>query len=68
MDKQKKDTWIFRIYIAVGLLGLSGAVFSETIPQCIIMIIVSMFTFWCGFIIKKHGTVDSVWKDEVVEK
>lgn len=64
MDKKKKDTWIFRMYMAVGLLGLAGAVFYDTIPQCIILILVSMFVFWCSFIIKKDGTDNSVWKDD----
>lgn len=50
--------------MAVGLLGLTGAVFSDTIPQCVILILVSMFVLWCGFIIKKDGTDNSVWKDD----
>lgn len=63
MDKQKKDTWIFCMYMAVGLLGLTGAVFSDTLPQCVILIIVSVFTIWSGYIIKKQGTEEFVWKD-----
>ena len=63
MDKKKKDKWIFRMYMAVGTLGLVGAAFYETIAQCIILVLVSVFTFWCGYIIKKHGTEDCVKND-----
>lgn len=58
--KRKKDLWIFRMYLAVGIFGLVGAVFSETIPQCIILLVVSVFTIVCGFVIKKQGTEDSL--------
>ena len=51
------------MYMAVGLLGLTGAVFSDTLPQCVILIIVSVFTIWSGYIIKKQGTEEFVWKD-----
>ena len=56
MEKKQKDTLIFRMYMAVGLFGLTGAVFYDTIPQCIILTLVSIFAFWCGYVIKKHGT------------
>lgn len=59
MNKGKKNTWISCIYIAIGVLGLSGAAFYDTIPQCIILILVSVFTFWCSYIIKKEGTEDA---------
>jgi len=58
--KRRKDLRIFRMYLAVGILGVVGACFSETIPQCIILVVVSLFTIVCGFVIKKEGTEDSV--------
>lgn len=64
MDKKKKDTWIFRMYMAVGTLGVIGAIFYDTILQCVILLLVSAFTFWCGYIIKKHGTDNSDWNDD----
>ena len=66
--KRKKDLRIFRMYLAVGIFGLVGAVFSDTIPQCIILVVVSVFTIVCGFVIKKEGTEDPVWEKESTEK
>ena len=54
--KHKRDLRIFRLYIAVGAFGLTGACFSDTIPQCIILVLVSVFAIACGFVIKKQGT------------
>ena len=56
MDKNKKDTWIFGLNMAVGTLGVIGALYSDTIPQCVILLFVSAFSYWCGFIIKYKGT------------
>ena len=58
MNKKKKDTWISYMFMAVGILGLFGAIFYDTIPQCIILILVSVFTFWCSYIIKNEGIED----------
>lgn len=60
MNKKNKEQWIWGMYMAVGTLGVIGAFFHETISQCIILILVSAFTFWCGYIIKKHGIEDPV--------
>ena len=46
------------MFMAVGILGLFGAIFYDTIPQCIILILVSVFTFWCSYIIKNEGIED----------
>lgn len=56
---KKKRELLFLLYMAVAVFGFLGAVMAETIPQCIILVIVSAFTCWCGFIILKKGTIDS---------
>ena len=59
--KRRKDMCIFCMYMVVGALGIVGACYSDTIPQCIILLLVSLFTIVCGIIIKKQGTEDPVW-------
>lgn len=59
--KRRKDMCIFCMYMAVGTLGIVGACYSDTIPQCIILFLVSLFTIVCGIIIKRQGTEDPVW-------
>lgn len=66
--KKKKDKWFFRMYMAVGTLEVIGAFFYETILQCVILLAISAFTLWCGFIIKKNGTEDAEIKDEFEQK
>jgi len=56
MEKKKKDMWIFRMYMAVGILGVIGAIFYETIPQYIILLVVSALAFWFGYIITLVST------------
>lgn len=58
---RKKDLLTFCLYMAVGALGIVGTCYSDTIPQCIILFLVSLVTIICGIIIKKQGTENSVW-------
>lgn len=46
--------------MVVGAFGLAGACFSETIPQCLILVLVSVFAIACGLVIKKHGTEETM--------
>ena len=61
MNKKKK--LIFILYMAVAVLGFVEAVMAITIPQCIILILVSVFVCWCGYIILKDKTADSDMKE-----
>lgn len=53
---ERRNEKLFLIYMAVGCFGLLGAFFSDTFPQCVLLILVSAFTFICGFIIKGNVT------------
>lgn len=58
--KHKRDLRIFCLYMVVGAFGLAGACFSETIPQCLILVLVSVFAIACGLVIKKQGTEETM--------
>lgn len=58
--KRRKEMWIFCMFMAVGALGLVGACYSDTISQCVILIVVSVLTIVFGFIIKKQGVEYSI--------
>jgi len=57
MKKKKKDKLIFVLYMAVGAIGLLAAASSGTISLSVILIIISAFTCWCGFVILREGTI-----------
>ena len=58
--KKRKDMRIFCMYMVVGVLGLAGVCYSDTIPQCVILVVVSVLAIVFGIIIKIQGTEDSV--------
>ncbi len=58
IDKKKKDTIIVCMFIALSLLSALSSFYSITVPQCVILVLLSLVTLTCGVIIKKYGTED----------
>ena len=55
MEKKKKNIRIFSLYMAVTVFGGISAAYSDTILQCILLVLCSVFTFVYGIILQKYA-------------